>query len=200
MKKFNPRDYYFKKAKELDYKARSVFKLEEIDQKWKLIKPGQVLLDLGSAPGSWSQFVLRKWGAAQGLLVGVDLKPTEIRDKRFYFLQRAIEDLVTSDWASWAGTTQLDGVLSDMAPATSGIKSVDQARSLELGQLALNTAISHLKEGGFFVVKIFEGPETKDFVAELKRCFLRVELYKPQSTRSISKEIFLIGLKFKAST
>jgi 23S rRNA (uridine2552-2'-O)-methyltransferase len=203
MVKFNPKDHYFNRAKELDYKARSVFKLGEIDEKWKLIRPGQALIDLGCAPGSWSQFILRNWGKAEGLLIGVDLKLTEIKDRRFFFIQKSIEDLDPQDWSGCFSkapadlTSVFDGVLSDMAPTTTGIKSADQIKSLELCKLALKMALLHLKPRGFFVVKIFEGPETKAFVNEVKKHFLKVELYKPQSTRRISKEIFLIGLEFR---
>jgi 23S rRNA (uridine2552-2'-O)-methyltransferase len=191
-------DHYFKKAKALGFKARSVFKLEEIDQRYKLLKPGMQVLDLGACPGSWSQYTSQKIGA-KGKLLGLDLTEIELKLENAHFVQA---DILKCDIAklltNFEMPSQLDSVLSDMAPNTTGIRSVDQARSFELCEMALNVARNHLRPGGFFVCKFFQSNELPKFQIELRKSFRKIEIFKPKGTRTRSFEIFLIGLDFKS--
>jgi 23S rRNA (uridine2552-2'-O)-methyltransferase len=194
---YNPKDRFFHKAKAEGFAARSVYKLQEIDQKFKLLKAGQTVLDLGSSPGSWSQYASQKIG--QGRLLGVDLSPMTVSLPNAVFIQADLRDLELENVFREHGfNPPFDVVLSDMMAKTTGIKSADQARSLELCELALSVAQRFLKPGGSFVCKFFQSGEFGQLRAEIKRQFEKVEALKPESTRSISKEIFLVGLKKKA--
>ncbi len=194
---YNPKDRFFHKAKAEGFAARSVYKLQELDQKFKILKPGQTVLDLGSSPGSWSQYASQKIGD-KGRLLGVDLSPMTVSLSNAVFLQADLRDLNLEDIFREHGFhPPFDVVMSDMMAKTTGIKSADQARSLELCELALNVAQRFLKPGGMFVCKFFQSGEFGKLRAEIKREFERVEALKPESTRSISKEIFLVGLNRK---
>ena len=194
---YNPRDHYFKKAKEQNFAARSVFKLEEIDKKYKIFKPGHVVLDLGASPGSWSQYSSQKVGA-NGRVLGVDLSPVTVNLKNAVFIQADLRDLNLEDIFKEHGfTPPFDLVLSDMAPKTTVIRMTDQARSMELCELALDVAKRFLKKDGHFVCKLFHSDDFAVLREEIKKNFQRFEAVKPDSTRKISKEIFLIGLSKK---
>lgn len=194
---YNPKDHYFKKAKELDYAARSVFKLEEIDQKFKILRTGQTVLDLGASPGSWSQFCSKKIGPT-GRLLGVDLSPVTVKLPNAQFIQADLRDLQLREVFEQAGFLEpFDLVISDMAPKTTGIKSTDQARSFDLCMLALDTARTYLKPKGHFICKFFHSDDFTVLKDEIKKSFQRCEAVKPDSTRKISKEIFLVGLNKK---
>ena len=194
---FNPQDHYFKKAKKENFAARSVFKLEEIDKKYKLLKPGQQILDLGASPGSWSQYASQKV-TAKGRVLGVDLSPVKVSLPNAVFIQADLYDLNLEEiFAAHGFTPPFDLVLSDMAPKTTGIRITDQARSRDLCELALNTARKFLKPGGHFVTKLFHSDDFKELKEEILKDFSKFEAVKPESTRSISKEIFLVGLSFK---
>ncbi len=192
---YNPQDRFFKKAKQEGFAARSVYKLEEIDQKFKVFKPGQTVLDLGASPGSWSQYASQKIGHS-GRLLGVDLSPVTVELSNAVFIQADLRDLHLETLFQEHGfQPAFDIVMSDMAPKTTGIKFADQARSLELCELALDVAKRFLKPNGIFVCKFFQSGEFGQLRASIKKEFERVEAIKPESTRSISKEIFLVGLK-----
>ena len=194
---YNPKDHYFKKAKELNYAARSVFKLEEIDQKFRILKPGQRVLDMGCAPGSWSQYASQKIGNA-GRILGVDLTEIQIKLPNAVFIQADLRDLALEETFLQHGFEPVfDLVLSDMAPKTTGIRTADQARSMELCELALKTARKFLRPGGHFVCKLFHSDDFKILRDEIKKDFAQFEAVKPDSTRKISKEIFLVGLRKK---
>lgn len=195
---YNPRDHYFKKAKEQNFAARSVFKLEEIDQRFKILKPGQMVLDLGAAPGSWSQYSSKKIGAS-GKLLGVDLTAITVKLPNATFIQADLRDLQLEEIFSTHGfTPPFDLVLSDMAPKTTGIRMTDQARSFELCDLALDVARRFLKPGGHFVCKLFHSDDFALLRDEMKKSFQKFEAVRPDSTRKISKEIFLVGLSKKS--
>jgi 23S rRNA (uridine2552-2'-O)-methyltransferase len=195
---YNPKDHYFKKAKEENYAARSVFKLEEIDKKYKLFKPGQVVLDLGASPGSWSQYASQKIGG-QGKVLGVDLKPVTVSLKNAVFIQADLRDLKLEEiFKQYGFQPPFDLVLSDMAPNTTGIRFTDQARSMELCELALDVARRFLKPGGHFVCKLFHSDDFTKLRDEIKKDFQKFEAVKPESTRKISKEIFLVGINKKS--
>lgn len=194
---YNPRDHYFKKAKQENFAARSVFKLEEIDKKFKLFKPGQTVLDLGSSPGSWSQYASRMVGE-KGRVLGVDLSPMTVSLKNAVFIQADLRDLNLEEIFKEHGfQPPFDLVLSDMAPKTTGIRMTDQARSMELCELALDVARRFLKKDGHFVCKLFHSDDFTKLRDEIKKSFHKFEAVKPESTRKISKEIFLVGLSKK---
>ncbi|AFY01104.1 RlmE family RNA methyltransferase [Bdellovibrio bacteriovorus] len=194
---YNPRDHYFRKAKQENFAARSVFKLEEIDQKFKMFKPGQVVLDLGASPGSWSQYA-SKMAGERGRVLGVDLSPVTVKLKNAVFIQADLRDLNLEDIFKEHGfVPPFDIVMSDMAPKTTGIRMTDQARSMELCELALDVARRFLKKDGHFVCKLFHSDDFGKLRDEMKKTFAKVEAVKPDSTRKISKEIFLVGLSKK---
>ena len=194
---YNPRDHYFKKAKQQNFAARSVFKLEEIDQKFKILRPNQVVLDLGASPGSWSQYCSQKV-APGGRILGVDLKPVTAKLSNAVFIQADLRDLNLEETFKQHGFfPPFDLVISDMAPNTTGIKMTDQARSFELCELALEISKKFLKRDGHFICKLFHSDDFTSLRELIKQDFQRFEAVKPDSTRKISKEIFLIGLKKK---
>ncbi len=195
---YNPKDHYFKKAKQENFAARSVFKLQEIDQRLKILRPQQTVLDLGASPGSWSQYASQKIGP-KGRLLGIDLTPIELKLPDATFITADLRDVELETTFRDNGFDLFDVVLSDMAPKTTGIKMTDQARSLELCDLALSVAIRFLAPKGHFVVKLFHSGEFTAYRDEIKKYFERVDVIKPKATRQISKEIFLIGLKRNSS-
>jgi 23S rRNA (uridine2552-2'-O)-methyltransferase len=197
MKKY--RDFYFKKAKKENYPARSVYKLKEMDKAFKLFSPRQKVLDLGASPGSWSLYAAQKIGS-KGHVVAVDLNPPGTSfPEQVSFVQA---DVFTSDTHLQEVLEQyapFDLIISDMAPKTTGIKFTDQARSYNLAEQALNLARKWLKTKGHFVVKIFLGPDVPNLVQEMRKSFTKVKQFKPKSSRSESKEMFLVGLGYKKS-
>jgi 23S rRNA (uridine2552-2'-O)-methyltransferase len=194
---FKPKDYYFKKAKKENFAARSVFKLEEIDQRFRLFHSNQKVLDLGAAPGSWSQYSSKKIGNG-GKVLGIDLTAIEIKLPNAVFIQADLRDANLEAIMRDAGIEPpFDLVLSDMAPKTTGIRVTDQTRSFELCELALEQARKWLKPGGHFVCKLFHSDDFATLKKDILQSFDRFEAMRPDSTRKISKEIFLIGLKKK---
>lgn len=194
---YNPRDHYFKKAKKENFVARSVFKLEEIDQKLKVFKNKDHVLDLGASPGSWSQYTSKKVGD-QGKVLGIDLTEIKIKLSNATFIQADLRDLNLPDLLAEKGFEKpFDVVMSDMAPKTTGIRLTDQARSFELCELALNVADQFLKKDGHFICKLFHSDDFTTLRDLIKAKYQKFEAIKPDSTRKISKEIFLIGLRKK---
>ena len=187
-------DHYSRKARQEGFPARSVYKLEEIDQKFKLIKPGQAVLDLGCAPGSWTLYAAGIVGP-KGRVIGVDLNPVEGTFPPQVTILQA--DLLTSPRTLVENDGPFDLVLSDMAPKTMGRREVDQARSLELCQMAWVWAESLLKPGGHFVFKIFQSQDGDDFIRTLKSRFSQISRLKPKATRSESLETFIVGRGYK---
>lgn len=192
---YDANDYYTKKAREQNYAARSVFKLEEMDQKFKLFKPNQKILDLGAAPGSWSQYASKKIGP-KGFLLGLDLTKITIKMPNAVFLQADLlqDDIFEIGKSIDHPEAMFDVVMSDMAPKTTGIKLTDQVRSLELCEMALNVAEKHLRPGGHFICKLFHSEDFKEYKSRLQSLFKKVDVMKPKATRQISKEIFFIAL------
>jgi 23S rRNA (uridine2552-2'-O)-methyltransferase len=184
-------DHYTRKAKEDGYAARSVYKLEEIQARHRILRPGDRVLDLGCAPGSWLVFAARIV-SPRGSVVGIDLKPVTIALPAT--VRTLVADLRDPEAALGQGGPEgFDVVLSDMAPSTTGNRTTDAARSFDLAMSALAVARTRLKAGGRFVCKIFQGPDTKTFEAAVRRLFEETRLFKPQSSRKTSKEIFVIG-------
>ena len=187
MKKYQ--DHYFKKAKQDNYPARSVYKLQELDAKFKVLRPGAKVLDLGAAPGSWTLFAAQKVGPA-GKVLAVDLQSTAFRREDVFTRTPEFE----AELAAWR---PFDLVLSDMAPSTIGHRGTDQARSMALAEEALALASVSLVKGGHFVVKIFQGPDEPAYLKTMRSLFTQVKSFKPKSSRSESKEMFCVGLGFK---
>lgn len=195
---YNPQDHYFKKAKQNNFAARSVFKLEEIDQKFKILKPKQMILDLGASPGSWSQYCSQKIGV-DGRILGVDLKPVTVKLSNAVFIQADLRDLNLENIFREHGFNPVFNlVISDMAPNTTGIRMTDQARSFELCELAFNISRRFLKKNGHFICKLFHSDDFTKLRDLIKSDFQQFHAVKPDSTRKISKEIFLVGLHKRA--
>jgi len=185
-------DHYTRRAREERWLARSIYKLEEIDRKVRLIRPGDRILDLGCYPGSWSQYSVVKVGPT-GEVVGVDLKkPERFSSPRFKFIEADVLSLDVQWLREEVGAREL--VISDLAPATSGIAVTDTSRSMELARRALEIALAVLKKGGHFLCKVFEGQEVKAFRTELAEHFARVQTLRPSAVRKASREIYLLAM------
>jgi 23S rRNA (uridine2552-2'-O)-methyltransferase len=194
---YNKKDHYYHKAKEDNFAARSIYKLEEIDQKFKVVKAGMNVLDLGAAPGSWSQYLSTKVGE-KGRVLGVDLIQVGLTLPNAVFIHADLRDLNLDQTFIDNGFAPLfDGVFSDMAPRTTGIRVTDQARSMELCELALNITDRFLKPGGNFVCKFFHSEDFENLRKQIQERFGKTEVLRPKSTRKESKEIFLIGISKK---
>ena len=190
------RDHYFCKAKEQNYPARSVYKLKEIDAKFKLFQPGMRVLDLGAAPGSWSLAASERVGPS-GSVLACDMQATETRfPANVRFLTTDVFALSREFEEALAQCAPFDVVMSDMAPGTTGVRFGDQARSHALCCEALNIAVRCLRPGASFVVKIFMGPDLQEFLGAMRRHFASVKGFKPKSSRTESKESFYVGLGF----
>lgn len=189
---FNPKDRFFHKAKKEGFLARSAYKLDEVQKKYRLIKPGDFVVDLGAAPGAWSQ-VAEKVVGPSGRVVGIDLKPVEFSTPITAFY---VMDVFQIDNAIFEGR-EVNVLLSDMAPNTTGIRSVDQARSEELCREVLKVCDQHLKVGGHLMMKLFEGREAEDVVKGVKQRFAEIKRLKPEAVRKGSFETYLIGFKKK---
>ncbi len=185
------KDYYSERAKKEKYPARSVYKLKEIQQKHRPIKKGDKVLDLGCAPGSWLLYAAQLTGS-RGRVVGVDLKPVTVNVPSHVKIYTADVFALNDDFFSAEGR-EFNVVISDMAPATTGSKHVDNARSHALCQAAFDLAKQVLKPGGAFVCKIFQGEDFKEFSDAVKKAFSTCKIFKPQSSRKASREIFLIA-------
>ena len=184
------RDRFHQKAKKQGFLARAVFKLEEIDQRFEIFAPGQRVLDLGCAPGSWLQYARQHVGE-RGKLVGLDRAPLrgEVAGARI-----VVGDVMTIDPKELVGDLQaFDVVLSDMAPDTSGVRNLDQARSEALFERALEIALAVLAPGGNFVGKLFQGPDFKKLTEAVRKRFTTAKTAKPESSRQISIEQYVIG-------
>jgi 23S rRNA (uridine2552-2'-O)-methyltransferase len=186
-------DRFFKKARQEGFAARAVYKLEEIDKRFRLLRAGDRVLDLGCRPGSWMQYALTRVGQ-HGRVIGIDRDPLPSPIPQAKVLVADI--FATTDQQLLDGLTAFDVVLSDMAPDTTGIRSVDQARSANLVTEALARAVRLLAPGGHFVAKIFQGPDVEPLRRQMKERFGEVNLDKPESSRKESPELFLVAKHF----
>lgn len=189
---YNPQDHYFKKAKKEGFVARSAYKLDEIQKKYKILRPNDKILDLGCAPGSWSQIILRILGKT-GFLRGVDLTAVNLKAPNAEFVRKNIFEMGLDEFRE----APYDVIVSDMAPNTTGIMIRDQTLSEELCMKVVELSDQLLKPRGHLVMKLFMGGGSKQVELAVKERFEKHQLLKPQSTRRESKEIFLIGLKKK---
>ena len=187
-------DHYSERAKKECYPARSVYKLKEAQKKYRLIRKGDQVLDLGCSPGSWLLYAAELTGK-RGKVLGIDLKSVTIKIPSQVETLKA--DILTIDraWIENEGlASRFNVVLSDMAAATTGNKMIDAERSYQLCQAALNIAQMALRPGGSFFCKIFQGEEFKKFSDSVRSRFKTHKIFKPQSSRKMSKEIFVLGM------
>jgi 23S rRNA (uridine2552-2'-O)-methyltransferase len=185
-------DPYVKKAQAEGLRSRAAYKLEELIARDKLLKPGMVVVDLGAAPGGWSQLVRRELGDS-GRVIALDiLEMPPLAGVEFIHGDfREAEPL--SHLESVLGGAEVDLVLSDMAPNMSGVDGVDQARSMYLAELARDFADAHLKVGGNFLIKLFQGAEFDDYIRDLRKRYTQVKVRKPDASRSRSNEVYALG-------
>jgi 23S rRNA (uridine2552-2'-O)-methyltransferase len=198
MGNFKVKDHYFEKAKKDKYVARSVYKLEEIDQQYKVLKPGNLVVDFGYFPGSWIQYTSKVIGD-KGRVVGIDIqevnkKLTGIPNVRVF--QKDIFNI--SNLSELDVNDQFDVVLSDMAPNTTGMQTLDQIRSLNLVESVFGLLPKFLRPGGNFVIKVFDSQDAQNYLKTQKNLFNEFSYLKPKATRDVSKEFFVIGKHFKA--
>jgi 23S rRNA (uridine2552-2'-O)-methyltransferase len=193
------RDYYYKKAKQEMYRSRAAYKLFQAIKKYGLIKSGDVVIDLGAAPGGWVQ-AARKTVGNKGFVLGVDLKPIEPFTQHYV---RTIICDITEEGALQQILKMLprkaDAVISDASPNISGIWEIDHARQLDLAQKALYIASETLRTDGNFFVKVFQGDLLDDFTEKVKRHFRLVRIVKPEASRPKSSEMYLLATHFKPS-
>ncbi len=185
-------DHYVHMAQKDRYRARAAYKLLEINQKDKLIKPGTVLADLGSAPGSWSQVAAKLVGKT-GAVFALDILPMDAIEGVSFIQGDFREDAVLEQFEALLDNRPLDLVICDMAPNMSGNAVTDQARSFYLCELALDFASQHLKPGGSFLVKVFQGAGYQKYTAAMREIFASVQTRKPDASRNRSSEIYLLG-------
>jgi len=193
-KPYRPKDHYFQRAKQRGFRARSAFKLEELVQRFDLLRPGARVLDLGAAPGGFLQVIARAVGPS-GLAVGVDLVP--LRPFTEAWVRTAVVDVLADDAERQVAAVApgpYDAVLSDMAPKTTGVRATDEARSIRLADRALELARALGKPGSSVVAKLFMGGEFESFRARLREAYREVKVVRPEATRSASVEIYLVGL------
>jgi 23S rRNA (uridine2552-2'-O)-methyltransferase len=202
-------DTYVKLAKKEGYRARAAYKLQEIDETFRLIKPGDLVVDLGSAPGAWSQYARRRMsprtatgggaavGALNGRIIALDMLPMEPVEGVLFLQGDFREDDVMQRLTLELQGAKVDLVVSDMAPNLSGIESADSARIEHLVELALEFATAHLKPQGALVAKVFHGGGYDQLVKRFRETFELVKPIKPKASRDRSSETFLVGLRLK---
>ena len=195
-------DPFVKRSRADGYRARSVYKLIELNDKEKLIKPGMTVVDLGAAPGSWTQVVREKLagkdGEVRGKIIAMDILPMDPIDGVTFLQGDFREQDVADQLNALVGEEQVDLVLSDMAPNLSGVAMVDAGASLLLNELALEFALEHLKPSGVFVTKAFQGSGYSQFIEACKKSFKSVAQRKPEASRGSSAEMYVVARGLKA--
>lgn len=189
---YNPKDRFFHKAKEDGFAARSAYKLQEIQKKYNLLKPGHRVMDLGASPGSWSQVASQIVGP-KGFVIGIDLTPITMKLPNVQFITGDAFTITEAEY----GNEPFDVILSDMAPKTTGIRLTDLARSEELCYAVLGFVERHLKKNGHMVMKNFDSPDTKGLTNKMQTLFAKVHKTKPEAVRKGSFETFLVGISKK---
>lgn len=194
-------DQFVKRSKADGYRARSAYKLLELDEKEHLLRRGMTVVDLGAAPGSWSQIarerLLGRDGAVEGRIIAMDILPMEPIEGVTFLQGDFREQDVADKLSEILGGDKVDLVMSDMAPNLSGIAAADAARSMLLCELALDFCLEHLKPSGVFVTKAFQGSGYSQFVEALKKHFRQVLTRKPEASRATSAEMYLVAKKLK---
>jgi 23S rRNA (uridine2552-2'-O)-methyltransferase len=197
-------DTYVKLAQKEGYRARAAYKLSEIDEQFKLLRPGQLVVDLGSTPGAWSQYIRRKFAAGgaavgelNGRIVALDILPMEPIEGVTFIQGDFREDEVLAKLNEAVNDEPVDVVVSDMAPNLSGVTVTDTARVAHLVELALDFALQHLKPEGALVTKVFHGSGYSELVEQFRAQFRVVKAVKPKASRDKSSETFLVGFGLK---
>jgi 23S rRNA (uridine2552-2'-O)-methyltransferase len=189
-------DPYVKEAQRLGLRSRAVFKLIEIQKKDRIIKPGMTVVDLGSAPGGWSQYAAQEVGK-NGCVIASDILPMDELDGVEFIQGDFTENEVLKKIMDCVENEKVDLVISDMAPNLSGIQAVDQSKSMYLSELALDLAQQILKKNGSIVFKVFQGEGFDELLSQVRGCFSKVNIRKPSSSRSRSREVYLVGKAYK---
>jgi len=196
---YKPQDSYYKKAKQEGYRSRAAYKLLELQQRFHLMRPGDVVLDLGAAPGGWLQ-VAAKFVGESGKVIGIDLQPIEtLSAPNIVLLQGDITSPEIGEKLRELVNGKVDCVLSDLSPRLSGIRDADTARCLELNRTALTVATGMLRRGGSFLVKSFVNQELHTFTLDVKKHFHSVQRTRPEATRQGSSEFYFIAKDFRAN-
>ncbi len=190
------RDPYVQQARRDGWRSRAVYKLEQINDKERLLKKGMLCVDLGAAPGSWSQYVTEKL-TSDVRIIAVDLLPMDSLPSVEFILGDFTEDAVLEAMRAAIGNTPVDLVMSDMAPNISGNRAVDQPRSMYLVELALELCKEVLRPGGDFVCKLFQGEGTDEYIAAARQAFRRVKVLKPKASRPGSREVYLVARNYR---
>ena len=191
------RDYYYRKAKEEKYRSRAAYKLIQAVKKYDFIHSGDVVVDLGSAPGGWLQ-VARQIVGEEGFVLGVDLR--EVKPLNYENVHVIIGDIREEETLKRIRAIlprPADAVISDISPNISGIWELDHIRQIELAEFALEIALDVLKAGGNFFTKVFQGELFNQFLDTVKKHFSRVEIFKPKASRKESAEIYILGLNYR---
>lgn len=189
-------DEYVHRAQQEGYRSRAVYKLQEIDESLKLLKKGMQVIDLGAAPGGWTQYVADKVSTS-GVVIASDILPMDKLDGVSFIQGDFREESVLNIILDTLKNQQADLVISDMAPNMSGT-SADQLRAIYLNELALDLAEQTLRAGGGFVCKIFQGVGSEDYVKQVKQRFAKTLIKKPKASRPRSREVYVVGLNYKA--
>lgn len=189
-------DPYVKRAKTEGWRSRAVFKLEQIDQRQKLLRPGAVCIDLGAAPGAWSQYAVKRVGK-NGRVVASDILPMPAIEGVDFVEGDFRDETVFSRILALAPERSVDCVLSDMAPNMSGVDAIDQPRAMELSELALDLSSRVLKRDGAALIKVFQGAGFQELVAAARRQFSAVKLLKPEASRARSPELYLLAKGYR---
>ncbi len=188
-------DHFLKKSRQEAFRSRAAYKLEEIDQKYKILKPGHSILDLGAAPGSWSQYAVRAL-KGRGKVIAIDLLPID-EIEGVFIIEGDIRSPENQELIISKSGNGLDVILSDMAPDTTGVHYADTENSAQLVHLALDMAEKLLKPNGSFVAKVFEGAEYKELLQRTKSLFGFAKSFNPKASLNRSRELFLVAQNFK---
>jgi 23S rRNA (uridine2552-2'-O)-methyltransferase len=190
-------DVFVKRAREAGYRSRALFKLEDIQRTDRILRPGTTVVDLGAAPGGWSQYAARAL-QGRGRIVALDILPMDAINGVEFIQGDFTEDAVLEQLLTLLGSDRPQLVMSDMAPNMSGIATVDQDRSMQLAELALDFAGKVLAPGGDFLVKVFQGRDFQPFVRQLRGLFGTVKVRKPPASRQRSPELYLLARTFNS--
>ena len=190
------REHYYRQAKREGYRARSSYKLRQIQQRFHIFQEGDAVVDLGAAPGGWSQ-IAKEYVGGKGFVVGIDLQSIAPLED-VYFIQGDITDMSSLDaLRTLLGSREVNVILSDMAPNISGNYSIDHARSIFLVEQSLNVVDALLRQGGHFVCKVFMGDMLDEFVERVQDRFYVIRRFSPPASRKSSSEIYIIGKNYK---
>lgn len=187
------KDEYVKLAQKEGWRSRAVYKLKEIDEKDRLLKPGMTVVDLGAAPGGWSQYALKRLGKT-GQIIAIDLLPIDPLSGVQFLQGDFSQNLVYEELLKCIDKHPVDLVMSDIAPNISGVPSVDNPRAMYLVELALDFALTVLRPGGVFLVKVFQSEGFDALLKNVRQNFTTVKVRKPKASRNRSREVYILGL------